>query len=253
MLAAFQKVQLDPVDETSTCALHIERPKAVDAIVASHRGNVKTAPRNASGTTVAGGGARKHFPPATHSDTIPWATGQPLPAGAAELIRYAMLGAAMPSVYIETSIVSYATARPSNVRHIVVRQEDARRWWAEYSSQYDLFASQAVLDEAAAGDAGAAKQRLQMLQGIPLIPITDAVRDVAAELLARSLLPAKASVDALHVAAAAIGEVDYLLTLNCRHIANARMLPQVYRTLEEFNVSRPLICTPEEFLGDDHG
>ncbi len=159
----------------------------------------------------------------------------------------------MPSVYIETSIVSYATARPSNMRHVLVRQEDARRWWDEYSSQYDLFASQAVLDEAAAGDAGAAKERLRMLHGIPLIPITDAVQNVAAELLARSLLPVKSSVDALHVAAAAIGAVDYLLTLNCRHIANAHMLPQVYQTLEELDVSRPLICTPEEFFGDDHG
>lgn len=89
-----------------------------------------------------------------------------------------------------------------------------------------------------------------MLDGIPLIPITDAVQNVATELLARSLLPAKASVDALHIAAAAIGAVDYLLTLNCRHIANAHILPQIYETLERLDVSRPLICTPEEFFGD---
>lgn len=156
----------------------------------------------------------------------------------------------MPSVYIETSIVSYATARPSDVPHILLRQEDARRWWDEYSSRYDLFASQAVLDEAASGDASAAAERLRMLDGIPLIPITEAVQNVAAELLARSLLPARASVDALHIAAAAIGAVDYLLTLNCRHIANAHILPQIYETLERLEVSRPLICTPEEFFGD---
>ena len=157
----------------------------------------------------------------------------------------------MPSVYIETSIVSYATAWPSSLPHILVRQEDARRWWDEYSSRYDLFVSQAVLDEASAGDVDAAKERLRMLHSIPLIPISNEIQRVAAELLRRHLLPAKASVDALHVASAAIGAVDYLLTLNCRHIANAHTLPGIYRTLEELDVAQPLICTPEEFFGDD--
>ncbi len=157
----------------------------------------------------------------------------------------------MPSVYIETSVVSYATAWPSSLPHVLVRQEDARRWWDEYSPRYDLFVSQAVLDEASAGDTAAAEERLRMLHGLPLIPISDEVRHVAAKLLTRHLLPANASVDALHVAAAAIGAVDYLLTLNCRHIANAHMLPGVYQTLEELGVALPLICTPEEFFGDD--
>lgn len=134
---------------------------------------------------------------------------------------------------------------------MLVRQQDARRWWDECSSRYDLFVSQVVLDEASAGDPDASKERLRMLHGIPLIPVTDEVQRVAAELLSRHLLPAKASVDALHVAAAAIGAVDYRLTLNCRHIANAHTLPGVYRTLEDLDVPRPLICTPEEFFGDD--
>jgi len=156
----------------------------------------------------------------------------------------------MASVYVETSIVSYATARASTLLRVLVRQKDARRWWDEYSSRYDLFVSQAVLDEASAGDAAAARQRLRMLRGIPQIPITDEVQSVAAQLLDRHLLPTAGSVDALHVAAAAIGAVDYLLTLNCRHIANAHTLPGIYRTLEKLGVSQPLICTPEEFFGD---
>ena len=159
----------------------------------------------------------------------------------------------MATVYIETSIVSYATARPSSDPHILVRQEDARRWWDEYSSRYALFVSQAVLDEATVGDPEAAKERLRMLDGLPLIPITDVMETVAAELLARSLLPAKAPVAALHVAAAAVGAVDYLLTLNCRHIANAHTLPGIYQTLKDLGVPCPLICTPEEFFGDDNG
>jgi hypothetical protein len=72
---------------------------------------------------------------------------------------------------------------------VLVRQEDAKRWWDEYSRQYDLFISQAVLDEAGHGDPAAAKQRLQLLQGLPLIPITAEVIQVARELIGRSLLP----------------------------------------------------------------
>ena len=155
---------------------------------------------------------------------------------------------AMLSVYIETSIVSYVTARRSLDPHILSRQEDASRWWEDYGPRFQLFASQAVLDEAARGDADAARDRLKLLVGLPLIPINEQVKRIAQELLRRSLLPENAAVDALHVAAAAVGGVDYLLTLNCRHIANAFQLPQVYRTLEELNVSQPLICTPAEFM-----
>ncbi len=157
----------------------------------------------------------------------------------------------MSTIYIETSIISYATARLSSDPHVLVRQDDAKRWWVEYSNRYRLFISQAVLDEASKGDDKAAQERLRMIEKLPVIPITDAVINVAKELLVRSLLPEKASVDALHVAAAAVGGVEYLLTLNCRHIANAHMLPKIYQALEEMGVSKPLICTPQEFFGDE--
>ena len=88
------------------------------------------------------------------------------------------------------------------------------------------------------------------LQNLDLVPVNDEVRRIAGELLARSLMPQKAAVDALHVAAAAAASVDYLLTQNCRHIANAYVMPRVYAMLEELGVSRPLICTPAEFLED---
>jgi hypothetical protein len=159
----------------------------------------------------------------------------------------------LASVYIETSIISYATSRLSPKPHILVRQQDARRWWALNADRFDLHASQAVVAEASQGDAAAAKERLQLLAKVQLIPVTDQVRELAVELVSRALLPANASVDALHVAAAAIGSVDYLLTLNCRHIANAFMLPRIYAALDELGVSQPLICTPEEFLGEAYG
>jgi predicted nucleic acid-binding protein len=157
----------------------------------------------------------------------------------------------MLTVYVETSVVSYAVARPSTLPHHLVRHDDAERWWTEFAPRYRLYISQVVIDEAAAGDAAAAKQRLALLTGVPLIPLTHQVHSIAAELLRRSVLPPGAAVDALHVAAAAVGGVDYLLTLNCRHIANAHTLPRVYRTLEDLGLPRPLVCTPEEFFDDD--
>ena len=156
----------------------------------------------------------------------------------------------MPSVYIETSIVSHATARPSNDPLVRVLQTQARLWWDTQRGVFDLYTSQTVLDEAALGDASAAADRLRLLQNLDLVPVNDEVRRIAGELLARSLMPQKAAVDALHVAAAAVAGVDYLLTQNCRHIANAYVMPRVYAMLEELGVSRPLICTPAEFLED---
>ena len=156
----------------------------------------------------------------------------------------------MPSVYIETSIVSHATARASNDPVVRVLQTQARLWWDTQRSVFDLYTSQTVLDEAALGNATAAADRLRLLHDLDLVPVNDEVRRIAGELLARSLMPQKATVDALHVAAAAVAGVDYLLTQNCRHIANAYVMPRVYAMLEELGVSRPLICTPVEFLED---
>jgi len=157
------------------------------------------------------------------------------------------------SVYIETSIVSHATARLRADSTIRVLQTQARRWWDTQRSVFDLYTSQVVLDEAAVGDPAAAADRLQLLKDIDLVPVNDQVRQVAAELLARSLMPPVAAIDALHVAAAAVADVDYLLTQNCRHIANAHIMPRVYATLDELGVARPLICTPAEFLESDNG
>ncbi len=156
----------------------------------------------------------------------------------------------MPSVYIETSIVSHATARLSNDPVVRVLQTQARLWWDTQRGVFDLYTSQTVLDEAALGDATAAADRLRLLEDLDLVPVNDEVRRIAGELLTRSLMPQKAAVDALHVAAAAVAGVDYLLTQNCRHIANAYVMPRVYAMLEELGVSRPLICTPVEFLED---
>jgi predicted nucleic acid-binding protein len=114
-----------------------------------------------------------------------------------------------------------------------------------------LVTSQLTIDEASAGDASAAAERLKLLEGLPLVEITSTTESLAALLLAAHTMPQKAAADALHVAAAALGGVKYLLTFNCKHIANAHELPRIYELLDREGLRRLLICTPAEFLGGD--
>ena len=157
----------------------------------------------------------------------------------------------MDTVYIETSIVSHATAWRSSNPATAVLQQQAKRWMDEQRPLYDVVTSQLVIDEASMGDSDAAARRLAMLDGIPVLPVNPDADTVADEIVGRSMMPASARIDALHVATAALAGVEYLLTQNCTHIANAHELPRVYRLLDELGLSGMLICTPIEFLGGD--
>ena len=155
----------------------------------------------------------------------------------------------MDTVYIETSIISHATARPSSDPATAVLQDQAKRWMTEQRPLYEVVTSQLVIDEASLGDSDAAKRRLAMLVGIPILPANPDADSVADEIVSRSMMPPQARIDALHIATAALAGVQYLLTQNCTHIANAHELPRIYRLLDEFGLSGMLICTPAEFLG----
>ena len=155
----------------------------------------------------------------------------------------------MDTVYIETSVVSHAAAWPSPDPATAVLQQQAKRWMGEQRPLYDLVTSQLVIDEAGMGDADAASRRLQMLEGILVLPVNPDAEIVADEIIGRSMMPTSARIDALHVATAALADVQYLLTQNCKHIANAHELLRIYRLLEDLGLSGMLICTPIEFLG----
>lgn len=105
------------------------------------------------------------------------------------------------------------------------------------------------MNEAAAGDASAATDRLKLRDGLPLVDVDPDAELLATRLIAAHTMPEKAAVDALHVAVAAMGGVKYLLTLNCKHIANAHELPRIYQILRDEGFDDLLICTPSEFLG----
>ena len=156
----------------------------------------------------------------------------------------------MATVYIETSIIGYMTSRSSDAVIFLARQQLTQEWWADQRDKYDLVTSQLVLDEAGAGDPTAARERLALLDDVPLLDIQHLdVQTVADRLVANHLPPQKAAADARHVAVATVFGVDYLLTWNCKHIANAETLPRIYRMLRDSGFEPPLVITPEEFSG----
>lgn len=154
----------------------------------------------------------------------------------------------MQSVYIETSVVSFLRENPSASRESVDRQQVTRTWWSRCRQRYALVTSQYVLDEAGMGRADLALERVKLLAGIPLVSLSEQIDDVAAQILARAILPEDAVVDALHIASAAVSRVDFLLTWNCSHIANPMILPRVFRTLDDYGLPFPVICTPKDML-----
>jgi len=122
---------------------------------------------------------------------------------------------------------------------------------SEPTTNYQLVVSQFVIDEASAGDSTLAAERLQSLDGIPLLPLDPGIADIADEIMSRAILPEKARTDALHIAMVAHHRIQYLLTWNCRHIANARILPRIHAVLNDLSIPIPVICTPEEMVGND--
>jgi len=157
----------------------------------------------------------------------------------------------MDTVYIETSIVSYLRQRPSSQVVMAARQLLTNKWWDTKRTSYELVVSQYVLDEASAGDPTLAAERIRALAGIPLLPNAPEIIQIANEIMTRAILPPKAQVDALHIATVAHHRIQYLLTWNCKHIANAQILPRIHQVLTDSGVPIPVICTPEELLGND--
>lgn len=148
-------------------------------------------------------------------------------------------------VYIETTVVSYLTALPTRDLVRAAHQQLTVEWWAGRDG-FELFISDAVLAEARAGDPTAAARRLAALAGVPVLAATDDALALARALLTAAAMPPKAAIDATHVAVAAINGLDFLLTWNCAHIANAVMRPRIERVCREAGFEPPTICTPEE-------
>jgi predicted nucleic acid-binding protein len=153
------------------------------------------------------------------------------------------------SAYIETSVVSYLVSR-RNQRDLIVaaHQELTREWWENRRKEFTLYASAVVIEEALRGDEGFARARMALLEQMRLADVTAAARELAARLLLEAGLPAKANADALHIAVCAVNGIDFLLTWNCTHLANAVMIPRVNSTCRAAGFEPPYICTPQELM-----
>jgi predicted nucleic acid-binding protein len=156
----------------------------------------------------------------------------------------------MPNrVYIETTIASYLTARPSRDVVIAGHQQTTHEWWNGRRQSYELCVSEVVLEEAALGDPEAAQQRLEILSSMSLLQIAPEALSLAEALVQAGALPKQAAHDALHIAVAAVNGIPYLMTWNCRHLANATMRPVIESVCAAKGFKAPIICTPEELLG----
>jgi predicted nucleic acid-binding protein len=154
-------------------------------------------------------------------------------------------------IYVETSVISYLTARPSKTIIGAAHQQLTLAWW-EKSAQYDLMVSEVVIRECGAGDSESAKKRLDVVRNLPLLLITDQAIKIAEALINEKIVPLKAIEDALHIAIATAHGMDYLVTWNCRHIANPEIQRGIASYLENIGTALPFICTPEELLGEEN-
>ena len=151
-------------------------------------------------------------------------------------------------VYIETTVISYLTARPNRDVVIAGHQKITRDWWQTCRKRFDVVASQLVVREASAGDSRAAQKRLEDLATLALLEVTEEAVSLAQELLSTGAVPEKAAEDALHLAIAVTNGVEYLLTWNCKHLANATMRTKIEDVCRSVGYEPVIICTPEELL-----
>lgn len=157
------------------------------------------------------------------------------------------------TVYLETTIPSFLTARTSNDLILAGQQQLTLRWWNTRKRLYSVFISELVVEEAGRGDSQAARKRIDAIKSLPLLEIDDETIKLGAKILKSGIIPQKAAADAGHVAVAERHEIDYLLTWNCKHIANAEIIRRLDQVIRDQGYLAPTICTPTElFGGQDH-
>jgi len=154
------------------------------------------------------------------------------------------------TVYIETSVISYYTSKTSRDLVIAGRQEITREKWPKILAFFESHISALVIQEAEQGDQNAAKERLEAISSLPILSISDLAEELASILIKDGPIPPKNPEDALHIAVAAVNGMDYLLTWNFTHINNAQMKSKIISIIEHHGYKCPIICSPEELLGE---
>jgi len=154
-----------------------------------------------------------------------------------------------PKLYLESTIPSYLTAWPSRDLIVAGHQQVTHEWWRNRKDDFDIYISQFVLDEAGAGDPEASRKRLAAIEGFEQLDITEEVSNLAAAIIASGVIPQNSPTDAAHIAIAAVHGMQFLITWNCAHIANAEIASVIERVCRSHGFECPVICTPEELMG----
>jgi len=154
----------------------------------------------------------------------------------------------MPSVYLETTIASYLAAHPSRDLIMAAHQQITHDWWLRARDRFDLYISDAVLNEIRGGDPDAAARRLAIVNGLPVLQLNDDVRKLVHEYDRRLGLAGRGRADLPHFAFAVAYQMDYLVTWNCRHIANGEVIRRLLDANAALQRPTPLVVTPEEIL-----
>lgn len=154
----------------------------------------------------------------------------------------------METVYLETTFVSYLVALPARDLVIAAHQQVTRDWWQRRRTHFRLVVSQIVLDEISAGDESEVRKRLELVMPLDVLAASADAEALTAAIVEAGVLPEKAVRDAAHIALATVHGIQYLLTWNCRHLANAQISRRVARICNEHGFVMPTICTPEELF-----
>ena len=156
-----------------------------------------------------------------------------------------------PRVYVETSIPSfYHEVRTTP--DVLARKDWTRQWWDDARAKYELVTSPAVINELSEGIPERSAQRLALLRDLPVLPIEPAIADIAATYIQQKVMPVDPAGDALHLAIASYHKCDFLVTWNCRHLANANKFGHIRRVNTLLGLFVPTLVTPLELLGVDH-
>jgi hypothetical protein len=157
-----------------------------------------------------------------------------------------------PRVYVETTIPSfYHEVRTSP--DVVARRDWTRQWWDKAPNLYELVTSPAVLDELSGGAIPErVAMRLNLIQDLPLLPVEPAIIEIVQTYISYKLMPADPGGDAMHLALASYHKCDFLLTWNCRHLANANKFGHIRRVNTMLGLFVPALVTPLELLGEEN-
>ena len=158
------------------------------------------------------------------------------------------------TVYLESTVISYYTSKPSRDIIIYAHQQLTKDWWEASQKEYQFYVSEIVIEEISRGNKEEARKRLEFVSEIPVLDLTDDIERIAGIYAEKLSIPDRAFGDALHLATACVHKIDYLITWNCKHLANAHVIKNLGNVNQELGIHNTIICTPEELMvGEENG